>query len=48
MVISITDIPAPKDTGSDGRQLKEIELKNTIQPPHVGQPLSNAIAGLAA
>lgn len=48
MVISTTDIPEPKDSGSDGSQLKEIESKSAIQPPHVGQPLSNAIAGLAA
>lgn len=45
---SITEIPKPKDSGSDGNQQREVESHKMIQPQSIGQPLTQAIVGLAA
>lgn len=45
---STTEIPEPKDSGSDGNQQKEVESRQLVQPQQIGQPLTQAIVGLTA
>lgn len=43
-----SEIPEPKDSGSDGQQVRAEESEEISLPQQVGQPMSKTIAGLAA